>query len=159
MTAPSMNASGKSSSRRSGGSTFDVIAEPNRRRILDLLCAGQRSVGELSERLALTQPTVSKHLRVLRQARLVHAQVVAQRRVYRLDPMPLLELEAWLEPYRRYWNERLDALGRHLDRRAAERVPGATPGTTRVRAPSVTQAPSVRRGRGAALKTRRKVEI
>lgn len=103
-------------------STFDVIAEPNRRRILDLLCAEQRSVGELSERLELSQPTVSKHLRVLRQARLVYAEVSAQRRLYRLNPAPLLELEAWLEPYRKFWNERLDALGLHLDRSAAARA-------------------------------------
>jgi len=107
-------------------STFDVIAEPNRRRILDLLCAEQRSVGELSERLELSQPTVSKHLRVLRQARLVYAEVSAQRRLYRLNPAPLLELEAWLEPYRKFWNERLDALGLHLDRRAAARTNPAT---------------------------------
>ena len=100
-------------------STFDVVAEPNRRRILDLLCTEERSVSELVERLELSQPTVSKHLRVLRQARLVHSQVSAQRRLYRLSPLPLLELEAWLEPYRRFWNERLDALGRHLDQRAA----------------------------------------
>jgi len=99
-------------------STFDVVAEPNRRRILDLLCAEERSVSELVERLELSQPTVSKHLRVLRQARLVHSQVSAQRRLYRLNPMPLLELEAWLEPYRKFWSERLDALGRHLDERA-----------------------------------------
>jgi DNA-binding transcriptional ArsR family regulator len=110
-------------------STFDVIREPNRRRILDLLCVEQRSVGELCERLELSQPTVSKHLGVLRRARLVHAEVSAQRRLYRLNPMPLLELDAWLEPYRKFWNERLDALGRHLDRRAAEAA--ATPAAQR----------------------------
>lgn len=129
-------------------STFDVIAEPNRRRILDLLCAEQRSVGELSERLALSQPTVSKHLRVLRQARLVQAEVDAQRRVYRLNPMPLLELETWLEPYRRFWNERLDALGRHLDQRAAARQPGAAPAKAEARASKAARSPR-RRPRSA----------
>jgi DNA-binding transcriptional ArsR family regulator len=148
-----------------GASTFDVIAEPNRRRILDLLNARQHSVGELCERLTLSQPTVSKHLRVLREARLVHAQVSAQRRVYRLSPMPLLELEAWLEPYRKYWNERLDALGRHLDRRA-ERQPGARPGEAEAEAQALLEgaepAPR-RRPRGAApaarTALRRKVKI
>jgi DNA-binding transcriptional ArsR family regulator len=77
-------------------------------------------VSVLVEELALSQPSVSKHLMVLREARLVHSEVNAQRRVYRLSPAPLVELDAWLEPYRRYWSERLDALGRHLDRRAAE---------------------------------------
>ena len=79
-------------------STFDAVAEPNRRRILDLLCAEERSVSDLVERLELSQPSVSKHLKVLRDARLVAARVSAQRRVYRLNPAPLLELEAWLEP-------------------------------------------------------------
>jgi DNA-binding transcriptional ArsR family regulator len=99
--------------------TFAVVAEPNRRRILDLLCAEERSVSELVEELALSQPSVSKHLKVLREARLVHSEVNAQRRVYRLNPAPLVELETWLEPYRHYWSERLDALGQHLDRHAA----------------------------------------
>jgi DNA-binding transcriptional ArsR family regulator len=130
-------------------STFDVIAEPNRRRILDLLNAREQSVGELSERLALSQPSVSKHLRVLRQAHLVHAQVNAQRRVYRLNPMPLLELEAWLEPYRKYWNERLDALGRHLDRRAAERQPGPRPSEAEAQVSNVSEPAPRRRPRGS----------
>lgn len=134
-------------------STFDVVAEPNRRRILDLLCAEQRSVGELSRRLELSQPTVSKHLRVLRQARLVHAEVKAQQRVYRLNPMPLLELEAWLEPYRKFWNERLDALGHHLDQRAAERRPGSAPGKADARASGADRSPR-RRARSEAATTR-----
>jgi len=103
--------------------TFAVVAEPNRRRILDLLCREERSVSELVDELALSQPSVSKHLKVLREARLVHSEVNAQRRVYRLNPAPLVELDAWLEPYRRYWSERLDALGRHLDRHAAQAKP------------------------------------
>ena len=97
-------------------SAFEVVAEPNRRRILDLLCTQERSVGELVDALAMNQPAVSKHLRVLKAARMVDVDVDAQRRVYRLRPEPLLELEAWLAPYRRFWSARLDALGRHLDR-------------------------------------------
>jgi DNA-binding transcriptional ArsR family regulator len=95
--------------------TFEVIAEPNRRRILDLLRERDRSVGEIAGALALRQPAVSKHLAVLRAAQLVEAQVDAQRRLYRLRPEPLAELHAWLEPYRRLWEQRLDALGRVLD--------------------------------------------
>jgi DNA-binding transcriptional ArsR family regulator len=95
---------------------FEVVAEPNRRRILDLLCADPRSVGELVEALGMNQPAVSKHLRVLKAARMVDVEVDAQRRVYRLRAAPLLELDAWLAPYRRFWSDRLDLLGRHLDR-------------------------------------------
>jgi DNA-binding transcriptional ArsR family regulator len=94
---------------------FEVVAEPNRRRILDLLCADARSVGELVDALGMNQPAVSKHLAVLKAARMVEVEVDAQRRVYRLRPEPLLELEAWLTPYRRFWSHRLDLLGRHLD--------------------------------------------
>jgi DNA-binding transcriptional ArsR family regulator len=97
-------------------STFEVVAEPHRRQILDLLFAEQRSVGELVDALGLSQPAVSKHLRVLKAARLVEAETDAQRRVYRLRPEPLRELDAWLTPYRMYWSDRLDALGQHLDR-------------------------------------------
>jgi DNA-binding transcriptional ArsR family regulator len=95
--------------------TFDVLAEPNRRRILDLLLQRPRPVGELVDRLGLTQPGTSKHLRVLRQAGLVRVRKDAQRRVYELRPEPLAEVYAWLEPYRRLWAERLDQLERHLD--------------------------------------------
>jgi DNA-binding transcriptional ArsR family regulator len=95
---------------------FEVVVEPNRRRILDLLCASERSVGELVDALGMNQPAVSKHLRVLKSARFVDVEVDGQRRVYRLRAEPLLELEAWLTPYRRFWSGRLDALGRHLDR-------------------------------------------
>jgi DNA-binding transcriptional ArsR family regulator len=92
-----------------------VLAESSRRRILDLLRDGERPVGELVERLGLTQPAVSKHLRVLRSAGLVEVRTDAQRRLYRIRPEPLAELDAWLEPYRRLWSARLDQLERHLD--------------------------------------------
>ena len=95
---------------------FEVLAEPNRRRILDLIRKRERSVGELVERLSLSQPGVSKHLRALRQAGLVSVRVEAQRRCYRLRAKPLLELEAWLEPYRKFWTSQLDALEEHLDK-------------------------------------------
>ena len=97
--------------------TFAVLAEPSRRRILDLLREGERSVGELVEDLRLSQPGVSKHLRVLREAGLVDVRVDAQRRLYQLRPAPLAEVDAWLEPYRRLWSARLDALEAHLDRK------------------------------------------
>jgi DNA-binding transcriptional ArsR family regulator len=95
--------------------TFEVLAEPNRRHILDLLRVRERSVGELVESLAVSQPGVSKHLRVLREAGFVTVRRDAQRRWYRVRPEPLVELDAWLEPYRRLWSDRLDALERHLD--------------------------------------------
>jgi DNA-binding transcriptional ArsR family regulator len=95
--------------------TFDVVAEPTRRRILDLLRERPRLVGELVELLRLSQPGVSKHLRVLRDARLVRVRQEAQRRWYEVDPRPLAEIDAWLEPYRVTWAGRLDALERHLD--------------------------------------------
>jgi DNA-binding transcriptional ArsR family regulator len=94
---------------------FEVLAEPRRREILDLLKAGERPVGELVELLGLTQPGVSKHLKVLRDAGLVEVRQDAQRRWYRLRPDPLVEIDAWLAPYRRLWADRLDALERHLD--------------------------------------------
>jgi DNA-binding transcriptional ArsR family regulator len=97
-------------------STFAVLAEPNRRRILDELRQGERSVGELVDRLALSQPAVSKHLRVLKDANLVTSRVDAQRRRYRLRPAPLTEIDAWLAPYRRFWADHLDALEAYLDR-------------------------------------------
>jgi DNA-binding transcriptional ArsR family regulator len=101
--------------------TFDVLAEPTRRRILDEVRDRERSVGELVERLELSQPGVSKHLRILREAGLVEVRQDAQRRLYRVRPEPLAEIDAWLAPYRRLWNERLDALERHLDDVASER--------------------------------------
>jgi DNA-binding transcriptional ArsR family regulator len=98
--------------------TFEVLAEPTRRRILDLLRERERPVGELVEHLALSQPGVSKHLRVLREAGLVEVRHDAQRRLYGLRVEPLVEVDEWLEPYRRFWASRLDALERHLDEQA-----------------------------------------
>ena len=95
--------------------TFEVLAEPRRRDILDLLRVRERSVGELVEGMSLSQPGVSKHLRVLRDAGLVDVRVDAQRRWYRVRAEPLAEIDAWLAPYRRFWTDRLDALERHLD--------------------------------------------
>jgi DNA-binding transcriptional ArsR family regulator len=94
---------------------FDVLAEPRRRQILDLVRDRERSVGELVAELSATQPSVSKHLRVLREAGLVEARVDEQRRLYRLRPAPLRELDAWLAPYREMWAGRLDRLEAHLD--------------------------------------------
>lgn len=95
--------------------TFEVLAEPRRREILDLLRAGERPVGDLVEQLALSQPAVSKHLKALRQAGLVEVRQDAQRRWYRLRPQPLAEIDAWLAPFRQLWSVHLDALERHLD--------------------------------------------
>ncbi len=96
-------------------SAFEALAEPRRREIIDLLRSGERPVGELVGRLGLAQPTVSKHLKVLRQTGLVEVRRDAQRRWYRLRPEPLAEIDAWLAPYRRLWESSLDALERHLD--------------------------------------------
>ncbi len=97
-------------------SVFEIIAEPNRRAILSLLVSSQQSVGEIERQLRMPQPTVSKHLRVLREAGFVESTVDAQRRLYRLKPEPLQEVEAWLAPFRRFWSAHVDALERHLDR-------------------------------------------
>jgi DNA-binding transcriptional ArsR family regulator len=97
-------------------SVFDIVAEPNRRAILSLLVSSERSVGEIEHHLRMSQPTVSKHLRVLREAGFVEATVDAQRRVYRLKPEPLQELDAWLAPFRQLWSARIDALELYLDR-------------------------------------------
>jgi DNA-binding transcriptional ArsR family regulator len=96
-------------------SAFTVLAEPSRRAILTLLASGERSVGYLESTLNLSQPSVSKHLRVLRDAGLVEVTIDAQRRVYRIRPEPLQEVDAWMAPFRRYWSARVDALERHLD--------------------------------------------
>ncbi|MCO1576122.1 metalloregulator ArsR/SmtB family transcription factor [Crossiella sp. SN42] len=105
--------------------TFEVLAEPTRRRILDLLLERPRLVGELTEHLGLTQPGTSKHLRVLREAGLVHVRPEAQRRWYELRPEPLAEIDAWIAPYRRLWTDRLNALENHLDTMpATETEPG-----------------------------------
>jgi DNA-binding transcriptional ArsR family regulator len=100
--------------------TFEVLAEPRRRMILDLLRAAERPVGELVELLAVTQPAVSKHLKVLREAGLVEVRHDAQRRWYRLRPQPLTEIDDWLAPYRQFWDDRLDALERRLDAMPAD---------------------------------------
>ena len=97
-------------------STFAIIAEPNRRAILSLLATSERSVGNIEEQLQLSQPSVSKHLRVLREAGFVESRVDAQRRLYRIRPEPLMEVDAWLAPFRRFWSVHVDALERHLDR-------------------------------------------
>lgn len=99
-------------------STWSALADPHRRAVLELLLERPRAVGELVQSLGLTQPGTSKHLRVLRDAGLVSARTDAQRRVYALEPRRLAELDDWLAPYRRLWEERLDALQRHLDRKA-----------------------------------------
>jgi len=103
-------------------SVFEIIAEPNRRAILSLLGSSPQSVGEIERQLRMPQPTVSKHLRVLREAGFVESTVDAQRRLYRLKPEPLQELDAWLAQFRRFWSAHLDALERHLDR-----MPQSTP--------------------------------
>jgi DNA-binding transcriptional ArsR family regulator len=97
-------------------SSFAIIAEPNRRAILSLLASSERSVGELEHHLRMPQTSVSKHLRVLREAGFVESRVDAQRRVYRIRPEPLREVDEWLAPFRRFWEARIDALERHLDR-------------------------------------------
>jgi DNA-binding transcriptional ArsR family regulator len=97
-------------------SVFAIIAEPNRRAILSLLASSEQSVGEIERRLRMSQPAVSKHLRVLREAGVVEATIDAQRRVYRVNPEPLQEIDAWLAPFRQLWSTHLDALERHLDR-------------------------------------------
>lgn len=97
-------------------SVFEIIAEPNRRAILSLLVSSEQSVGDIERQLYMSQPTVSKHLRVLREAGFVEATVDAQRRLYRLKPEPFEELDAWLAQFREFWNAHIDALERHLDR-------------------------------------------
>ena len=102
-------------------SVFQIIAEPNRRAILSLLASSEQSVGEIERQLGMPQPTVSKHLRVLREAGFVESTVDAQRRLYRLNPEPLQELDEWLAPFREFWSKHVDALERHLDQMDAPR--------------------------------------
>lgn len=106
-------------------SSFGIIAEPNRRAILSLLASSEQSVSEIEQQLRMSQPAVSKHLKVLRDAGFVEARVDAQRRVYRLRPEPLMGIDAWLAPFRRFWSARVDALEGHLDR--MDRVPPNPP--------------------------------
>jgi len=97
-------------------SSFAILAEPSRRAILGLLASSEKSVGEIERRLRMPQTSVSKHLRVLREAGFVESRVEAQRRVYQIRPEPLREVDAWLAPFRRFWESHVDALERHLDR-------------------------------------------
>jgi DNA-binding transcriptional ArsR family regulator len=108
-------------------SVFGIIAEPNRRAILSLLVSSQQSVGEIERRLRMPQPTVSKHLRVLRDAGFVESTVDAQRRLYRLKSEPFRELNAWLDQFRQFWSAHVDALERHLDRMDASIPTMGTP--------------------------------
>ena len=103
-------------------SVFEIIAEPNRRAILSLLVSSQHSVGEIERQLRMPQPTVSKHLRVLRDAGFVESTVDAQRRLYRLKPEPFQEVDMWLAQFRRFWSAHVDALERHLDRMNLDRM-------------------------------------
>lgn len=145
---------------------FEVLAEPRRREILDLLRTGERPVGDVVERLTLSQPTVSKHLKVLREAGLVEVRQDAQRRWYRLRLEPLVEIDAWLAPYRELWNGSLDALERHLDampdeppaRSAADprKGPASAPAAGRLAdhrrktGPALRKAPRPSAGKGVA---------
>ena len=110
-------------------SVFEIIAEPNRRAILSLLALSQQSVGEIERQLGMPQPTVSKHLRVLREAGFVESTVDAQRRLYRLKPRPFQELDAWLAQFHSFWSAHVDALERHLDR--MDRTPQANTKTSK----------------------------
>lgn len=104
-------------------SAFAILAEPNRRAMLILLATSERSVGELERQLRMPQPSVSKHLRVLREAGFVESRIDAQRRVYRLRPEPLKEVDSWLAQFRRFWSTQVDALERHLDRMERQPAP------------------------------------
>jgi DNA-binding transcriptional ArsR family regulator len=108
-------------------SAFEIIAEPNRRAILSLLGASEQSVGEIERQLRMSQPTVSKHLRVLRDAGFVESTVDAQRRLYRLKPEPFQEMDAWLSQFRRFWSTHVDALERYLDRMGQSGEDRSTP--------------------------------
>lgn len=120
-------------------SVFEIVAEPNRRAILSLLAADQHSVGEIERQLRMSQPTVSKHLRVLREAGFVESTVDAQRRLYRLNPGPLKEIDAWLEPFRRFWSTHVDALERYLDRMDESKTADKTTPTKAARAKKKTK--------------------
>ena len=126
---------------------FEIIAEPNRRAILSLLVSSQQSVGEIERQLRMPQPAVSKHLRVLRDAGFVESTLDAQRRLYRLRPEPLQEIDAWLAPFRRFWSAHVDALERHLDR--LDQFDSRTTGAKRpMRSLTLTKRKIRRRRRG-----------
>ena len=114
-------------------SVFEIIAEPNRRAILSLLVGSEQSVGEIERRLRMPQPTVSKHLRVLREAGFVESTVDAQRRLYRLRPEPFQEVEDWLEQFRRFWSGHIDKLERYLDRMGDQMKRSSKEQTTRAK--------------------------
>jgi DNA-binding transcriptional ArsR family regulator len=130
-------------------SVFEIIAEPNRRAILSLLVSSQQSVGEIERQLRMTQPTVSKHLRVLREAGFVESTVDAQRRLYRLRPEPFQQVDAWLAQFRRFWSAHIDALERHLDRMDKDRMDRSIPtksAPTKKNAKNKTTRPKPRKG-------------
>ena len=114
-------------------SLFEIIAEPNRRAILSLLAGSEQSVGEIERQLRMRQPTVSKHLRVLREAGFVESTVAAQRRLYRLKPEPFEEMDEWLEQFRRFWSGHVDKLERYLDRMKDRKERSSKEQTTRTR--------------------------
>jgi len=122
-------------------SVFEIIAEPNRRAILSLLVSSEQSVGQIERQLRMSQPTVSKHLRVLREAGFVESTVDAQRRLYRLKPEPFRQLDSWLDQFRRFWSTHIDALERYLDR--------IDPSTPRKRKPETrSRGPNRERNKG-----------
>ena len=127
-------------------SVFEVIAEPNRRAILSLLVSSQQSVGEIERQLCMPQPTVSKHLRVLRDAGFVESTVDAQRRLYRLKPEPFQQVDAWLAQFRRFWSVHIDALERYLDRMGQSRQDQSTPTKRKTR--SRRRGPNRERDKG-----------
>lgn len=120
--------------------SFAIVAEPSRRAILGLLLASERSVGEIEDALRMPQPSVSKHLKILRDAGFVESRIEAQRRLYRLRPEPLMALDAWLGPFRQFWSGRVDALERHLDQ------------THGVPAPTAKKRPAMKTKRNKARK-------
>jgi DNA-binding transcriptional ArsR family regulator len=127
-------------------SVFEIVAEPNRRAILSLLVSSQQSVGEIERQLRMSQPTVSKHLRVLREAGFVESTVDAQRRLYRLKPEPFREMDAWLSQFRRFWSTHVDALERYLDRMGQSREDRSTP--TKRKTTKKPTRPKPRRDKG-----------
>ena len=134
-------------------SVFEIIAEPNRRAILSLLVLSEQSVGEIERQLRMTQPAVSKHLRVLRDAGFVESTVDAQRRLYRLKPGPFQELDSWLAQFRRFWSAHVDALERYLNRMDQDRMnqdPKDPPTPTKRKTKEKTTRPKPDRNKGEA---------
>jgi DNA-binding transcriptional ArsR family regulator len=129
-------------------SIFEIIAEPNRRAILSLLVSSEQSVGEIERQLRMSQPTVSKHLRVLREAGFVESTVDAQRRLYRLKPKPLQEVDMWLAQFRRFWSAHVDALERHLDRMDHDRMDSDRSTPTKMKTKEKTTRPNRERDKG-----------